>query len=321
MPIISVIIPAYNAERTLKQTIESVLKQTFSDWELIVINDGSQDATLEIVSHISDARVKVFSYSNAGVSASRNRGIAKATGELIAFLDADDLWTPDKLETGFQALQANPQAAVAYSWTDYIDESGQFFRAGNHVTETGNVYAKLLLGNFLENGSNALVRKQALTEVGGFDESLSGPEDWEIYLRLAERYEFVIVPSPQVLYRLSPHAASSNIEKMEKENLKVIERVFSRVPESLQFLKSQTLANLYNYLASRTLEATPKPDKYRVAFQLINHYAQQESSMQARLLFALTVLFKNAMFITFGAKNAQNIIISLKSSLRKSKEP
>ncbi|NER48248.1 MAG: glycosyltransferase family 2 protein [Symploca sp. SIO1A3] len=127
MPTISVIIPAYNAQKTIQETINSVLNQTFSDFELIVINDGSQDSTLEIVSSISDRRMRVYSYPNAGPQKSRNRGIAQATGEYVSFLDADDLWRADKLEAQLQALQGNSQAAVAYSWTDYINESGQYF--------------------------------------------------------------------------------------------------------------------------------------------------------------------------------------------------
>jgi glycosyltransferase involved in cell wall biosynthesis len=120
MPLISVIIPVYNGEKTIKETIEAVLNQTFSDFELIVINDGSQDSTLDIVSSIQEARIKVFSYPNAGQAISRNRGLSHACGEFIAFLDADDLWTPDKLEAQLKALQANPQAGVAYSWTAWI---------------------------------------------------------------------------------------------------------------------------------------------------------------------------------------------------------
>jgi len=91
MPKISVIIPAYNAEKTIRETIESVCKQTFSDFELIIINDGSKDKTLEIAQSIKDKRIKVFCYENRGLSTARNRGISKANGEYIAFLDADDL--------------------------------------------------------------------------------------------------------------------------------------------------------------------------------------------------------------------------------------
>ena len=125
---ISIIIPAYNAEKYLESTIQSVINQTYTDWELIIINDGSNDGTLELISNFKDrdSRIKVFSYENAGVAHSRNRGIAKARGEYIAFLDADDLWTPNKLEMQLEALQNNLDVGVAYSWVDYIDETGKF---------------------------------------------------------------------------------------------------------------------------------------------------------------------------------------------------
>jgi glycosyltransferase involved in cell wall biosynthesis len=253
MPLISVIIPAYNAQTTIQKTIESVLNQTFTDFELLVIDDGSQDATLEVVERISDQRLKVFSYPNAGVSATRNRGLAKATGELITFLDADDLWTPDKLEAQLDALKANPQAAVAYSWTDYIDECDRILYPGAHVTANGDVYTKLLLSDFLENGSNALIRREALIDVGGFDEALCGPEDWDLFLRLAAKYQFVAVPRPQILYRLSTNSISFNLARQEAQCLKVLEREFDRVPASLAHLKQQSLANLYQYLLFRGL--------------------------------------------------------------------
>src|SRR5919202_991349 len=144
MRLISVIIPVYNGEKTIQETIESVLKQTFSNFELIVIDDGSQDSTLQIVSTIQDTRLKIFSYSNAGVSTSRNRGLSHATGEFISFIDADDLWTLDKLESQLKALQENPNAAVAYSWTNWIDRSNQLLGRGSYLPEQGDVFAKLL---------------------------------------------------------------------------------------------------------------------------------------------------------------------------------
>ncbi len=279
MPSISVIIPVYNGEKTIHETIESVLNQTLSDFEVIVINDGSQDSTLEIVSSIQDPRLKVISYPNAGLSVTRNRGISLASGDYIAFIDADDLWTPDKLESQFKALQANPQAAVAYSWTNHIDESSQFSRTGSHMTVSGNVYAKLLLANFLENGSNPLIRRQALTTVGGFDETLIAAEDWDMYLRLAAHYHFVAVPSPQVLYRISIDSMSSNVYKQEKESVKVIKKAFIQAPKFLQHLKKQSLANLYKYLTFKTLEGDPERQRGIKAAHFLWHCIINDPSL------------------------------------------
>ena len=139
MAIISVIIPAYNAEKTIRQTIDSVLNQTFQNFEIIVINDGSTDLTLDIVSGINDPRIKILSYPNSGAAVSRNRGFDVTKGEYIALLDADDLWTSDKLESQYNALKSHPQATVAYSWTDYIDQSGQFLQSGRHLAFQGSL--------------------------------------------------------------------------------------------------------------------------------------------------------------------------------------
>ncbi len=253
---ISVIIPVYNGETTIRETLQSIFKQTFKNLEIIVINDGSTDSTIEIIKSIYDSRLQIFSYPNAGLSASRNRGINKSLGQFISFIDADDLWTVDKLACQYKALQDNEKAAVAYSWTDYIDVKGNFLKAGRHITATGSVYSQLLLSNLLENGSNPLIRREALNEVGGFDDSLTAAEDWDMWLRLSERYEFVCVERVQILYRVSTNSMSTNFTRQEVESLKVIERAFSQPQaESLQHLKKYSKAQLYKYLMFKAIEA------------------------------------------------------------------
>ncbi|NJL78661.1 MAG: glycosyltransferase [Richelia sp. RM2_1_2] len=253
---ISVIVPVFNGERTIEETIKSILNQTFSNIEIIIINDGSTDTTLEILENIYDSRIKIFSYPNAGLSVSRNRGISQAKGEYISFIDADDLWTADKLELQWQVLQSNSQAAVAYSWTDYIDESGKFIKSGRRIKVNGDAFRKLLITNFLENGSNPLIRQQALEKVGGFDESLAAAEDKDMWLRLAANYEFVCVEKPQILYRTSTNSMSTNLKRQETASLKVIERGFSYPQaEKLQHLKKQSLSHLYQYLTFKAIEA------------------------------------------------------------------
>jgi glycosyltransferase involved in cell wall biosynthesis len=314
MPLISVVIPVYNGEETIGETIKSVLNQTFPDFELLVINDGSQDSTLEIVSSIQDPRLRVISYPNAGLSASRNRGISQASAEYISFIDADDLWTPDKLEAQLKALQANPQAAVAYSWTDSINEAGEFSRRGSYYTVDGDVYANLLVFNFLENGSNPLIRRQVFTEVGNFDESLTSAEDWDMYLRLAAQYHFVAVPTPQILYRVSINSMSSNVSKLEKESLKVIDRAFSQAPKSFQYIKKQSLANLYKYLTFKTLEGYPDREKGLKAGYFLWKYIQNDPSMIQKKI-SLKVLFRSGVMAFMPPKQAQTVLIRAKERL------
>lgn len=311
MPLISVVIPVYNGEKTLKETISSVLNQSCPDFELLVINDGSQDATLEIISQIQDPRIKVFSYQNAGLSASRNRGISLARSEYISFIDADDLWTPDKLEKQLKALQENPQAAVAYSWTDYIDESGNFFRQGPHFNFSGKVYQRLLLSDFVGNGSNPLIRKQAFSKVGNFDESLKAVEDWDMWLRLAACYEFVAVPITQILYRQSPTSMSANAWKMETASLQVIERALAESPEPIEHLKQICFSNRYKGLTWKTLEGFPEPSKGLAAARFFwNAISNDSSLMQKRIIWK--VFLKIAIVLLLPSQLAFVLLTKMK---------
>jgi glycosyltransferase involved in cell wall biosynthesis len=254
MPTLSVVIPAYNAECTILETIASIQKQTFSDFEIILINDGSTDRTLEILQTVRDERLKIFSYENGGLPVARNRGISHSTGEFIAFIDADDLWTPDKLELQLAALQQYPEAGVAYSWTYFKFDKEEYSYADNSTFFEGNVYADLLIRNFLHNGSNPLIRKEAIESVGLFDPTLKSCEDWDYYLRLAAIWSFVLVPKPQIIYRQSSSSMTSKIDVMEKYLLIVINRAFSTAPLELQSLKKKSLSWVYKYAAQQYLK-------------------------------------------------------------------
>lgn len=261
MPLISVIIPVYNGTKTIRATIASVLEQSLAEFELLILNDGSTDNTLEIVSSIADPRIQVFSYPNAGSNPTRNRGISLAQGEYLSFIDADDIWTSDKLEAQLHALQTHPQAGVAYSWTDCVDEQGNFLRQGAHATVTGNVLANFLLTDCIGSGSNVLVRKQALIAAGEFDETLPNAQDWDMWLRLAARYPFVCVPKVQIFYRVSANSLSTNVQRMEAASLRVIERSFAQAPAHLQYLKPHSLGNRYKFLTFRALQGPPSRQK------------------------------------------------------------
>ena len=292
MPTISVIIPVYNGEKTIRGTINSILNQTFDNLEVLVIDDGSTDSTGEIVNSIIDPRLQIFSYPNAGISTNRNRGLAKASGEFIAFIDADDLWASDKLEMQLKVLLKYPKAAVAYCWTDYIDAEGKFLKSGKRITETGDVYSKLLVSNFLENGSNPLIRSAAFNSVGGFDESLTVAEDWDMWLRLSINHEFVVVPEVKVFYRVQANTLSTNLVQMEVNSLQVIERAFTHPKaESVQHLKKHSLALLYKYLTFKAIEAPPeKKHSLKAAQFLWNCLKYEPSMLRQRRIILIAVL-------------------------------
>ncbi|MBV6624297.1 MAG: glycosyltransferase [Rivularia sp. (in: Bacteria)] len=312
-PLISVIIPVYNGEKTIRQTIESVLNQTYTNLELIVINDGSRDLTLNVICSIKDYRLKVFSYDNAGVCMSRNRGIERARGQFISFLNADDTWTRDKLEAQLKALEANPQASVAYSWVDYIDEYGEFIRDGNHITINGDAYEQLLIQNVLENGSNPLIRRQALINTGTFNELLTLAEDWDMWLRLAKRYDFVTVPRPQVLYRASSRSVSTNVLKMEKACLKFIEQAYNCAPKSLQKLKRKSLASLYHYLTFKSLESPSGQKNGAIAIKFLANAIWNDLSVIIQWQTMSEALFKICMVFLLPPQQYQILKIKLKT--------
>lgn len=252
-PRVSIVVPVYNAERTLAATLRSVWAQTCGDFELLVVNDGSTDGTAALLAGQSDPRLRVISHRNAGVSASRNRGVAEARGEFVAFLDGDDLWTPDKLQAQVAALQGAPDAALVYSWTDLIDEAGRVIQRGSHVVANGRVYPLLASRNFLDCGSTPLIRRSALIEAGPFDETLKGGEDWDLWLRLATRHAFVCLPVVQVQYRVHGSSAVSRPEQQVRDVRTVIARAVARLPASPERERIERLAtaNLYKYVAVR----------------------------------------------------------------------
>jgi glycosyltransferase involved in cell wall biosynthesis len=318
VPLISVVIPVYNGELTIRETVESVLNQTFSDFELIIINDGSSDSTLDILGEFEDPRLKIFSYLNSGLAASRNRGILHACGELISFIDADDLWTSNKLESQLNAIRGHPHAAVAYSWTDFVDQRGNLLGYGIHRTVNGSVFSRLLEFFFIGSGSNALIRRSVFDEVGQFDETLTSAEDLDMFLRLAARYQFSAVPEPQILYRISENSMSRNVIRQEKETLKVLDRAFAQEPgKSFIRLKRVTYANLYLYLASNVLRGAPDRQKGLMAIRFIWRALISAPFILGRIRQVATLVFKAISVLFLNPERARSLRARIKSVMDK----
>ncbi len=256
-PTVSVIIPAYNAANFISQTIESVLNQTFTDFELLVIDDGSTDNTLAIANQyaLSDRRIQVLSQTNRGVSATRNHGVQIAKGDLIAFLDADDLWFPDKLASHIQHFQANPKLAVSFSRVEFLTSQGEPTGQFSTSRLTNLKTADFLYENPTTTVSNIIARSQVFAEVGGFAEDMSYSEDLEWLFRVLCQQDHIwqIEGIDRVLlyYRASPSGLSASLYRMESGWDLLIERAKKYAPSLVKQHYSLARAVHLRYLARR----------------------------------------------------------------------
>ena len=236
--LVSVIIPAFNAAATIEETLLSVRRQTHQALEIIIVDDGSADRTLAVAEAQAtlDPRVRVLSQANAGVAAARNRGIAEARGDVVAPIDADDLWRPRKVERQLRALRAGgPEIGLAYCQSAVIDEDSIITANNNGPIHGGDVLPHLFYGNFVGNGSSPLMRKRLVEEVGGYDASLrarkaQGCEDWKLYLLLAERSHFAVVSDHLVGYRYTRAAMSGDVAQMLRSDAIVRDEMAARHP-------------------------------------------------------------------------------------------
>ncbi|HEY0413772.1 MAG TPA: glycosyltransferase family 2 protein [Allosphingosinicella sp.] len=215
-PLVSVVIPAFNAAATLAETLLSAAAQTYRHIEIVIVDDGSTDRTREIAAVFceKDPRARLVPVSHGGVGAARNRGIAAARGEFVAFLDADDLWSPEKIRK--QVAKALPPGNVGFVYTFYrrIGDRGQPLGAPTQFAIEGRAFWRHLYWNFVGSGSSMLARRSLVLDMGGFDEGLESCEDYLLQLRLARRYPIACVPEYLVFYRDRPSSVSSDRERM-----------------------------------------------------------------------------------------------------------
>jgi len=234
LPRVTVVIPAYNMEQFVERSIRSALAQTYAPLDVLVVDDGSTDRTLEIATRIAEdePRLQVVSFPNGGVARARNRGTVLAEGIYVAYLDGDDLWHPTKIEKQVAALQAVPPGenwAGCYTLFRKIDEEDRIVGSGFGAGWRGDFFFDHLLLNNVGNGSSLLVRRDAALSVGGFDPTyaergITGTEDFDFQLKLLLRYRLEVVPEFLVGYRLHPRQMSANLSRMALGHMAVVEK-------------------------------------------------------------------------------------------------
>jgi glycosyltransferase involved in cell wall biosynthesis len=252
---ISVVIPLYNKDRSIRATVDSVLRQSFSEFELIIVNDGSTDESQKILSEIKDSRIIIINQQNKGVSAARNVGIRKARYNYIALLDGDDLWEAFYLMEMISFVQSFPEAMLygcAYSFqnTDLTIKTpdlglNSLFRGYLDYF----VYAK---NNTLFTSSSVVFRKDAFIEIGEFETNFAKGEDIDLWIRFALHFKVAFYNKPLVIYKLDGENRALNRSFIKEKsliwNLDKYKTYESTNPVFKEFLDNWRLANIYNYL-------------------------------------------------------------------------
>ncbi len=259
------IIPAFNAAEYIRQTLNSVLTQTYQELEVIVVDDGSSDATGSIVKEFvkKDARVQLVRQCNAGVGAARNTAIRTARGEYIAPIDADDMWFPEKLEKQVACMeQHGEETAMVYCWSILVDEDGVFVRARIFSKAEGNLPDAMVSGCCVDNSSVPLFRMAALARVGTYltraeQGGAQGCEDWDLYIRIAQTYCIRLVPEVLVAYRQSGSSMSANVESMAASFAVVMRRARQRNPDLPAAIFRLSAGNFYTYLSNTSERVRP----------------------------------------------------------------
>ena len=240
---VSIIIPAYNKAEYTRQTVESVLAQTYPGIEIIVVDDGSSDTTPQVMAGYG-TRIRYIRKANGGACSARNEGIRNASGEYVAFIDCDDLYHPEKIERCVDCLENNPFFGFVYTAASFIDQKGNIQGQYDHPRSSeGRITRRLILGNFICN-STVVVRRDVLAKAGFFDEKVFTPADWDMWLRLSQVSGAGYLKVPLTKYRVVDNYVFNKLELARKEEAYVLDKFFKANPAGA-LLKRAAYSNYY----------------------------------------------------------------------------
>ena len=249
-PAVTVIIPTFNRASIVVRAIRSVLGQTYQDWELIVVDDGSTDGTEQAVRGLSDNRIKYIRHdrNRRGGAAARNTGIRYAQGEYVAFLDSDDEWLPEKLQKELEVFRnSDPALGLVYTGEMILDETGRVLEICM-ATKSGWVYEVLLDSCFIGSCSRVTVKKQALERVAGFDETLVSHQDWDLWLRVARVYRIASIRDCLVKRHLGSDQIIGSLGRICEGRERILQKYRSEMkPRTLARHLSRVALLLFNY--------------------------------------------------------------------------
>lgn len=306
-PLVSVVIPTYNRDKYINETIESVLAQTYPNIEIIVIDDGSTDNTKEVVAQYVP-KIQYVWQKNSERGASRNHGLRLAKGEFISFLDSDDLWLPDKIEEDINFFRKNPSVGLVYTDALQVDAKGNYLKLLKPQKYNGKVTEKLLEDNFVPMATH-LIRTELAKNIGGFREErqLSGSEDWEFWVRLSTVTDFAYLPRATTKIRTHEANTMSNPSGMERSMNYAID------------IMAQS-----NYLTSEQKKLLNKSRAYVLLINAINYCSSQEtkkvvSSLKKAFVYNPKILLDARFGYTILRLLSGNKISKLRQTLNSSK--
>jgi glycosyltransferase involved in cell wall biosynthesis len=263
---VSVIIPVYNAEKYIAATVDSVLSQTYQNLEILIIDDGSLDRSIEICQKFGDSRIRIIRQANRGLAGARNTGIRNAQGDYLAFLDADDIWLPDKLEQHVNHLDASPTVGISFCYSAFINEQGNLTGLYQKPRQLYDITPSYVLcRNPVGNGSAPVIRREVFEEIkfldnlyGAnedcyFDERLRRAEDIECWLRISilTHWRHEGIPEVLTLYRVTSGGLSANALKQLEALETVVEKTRSYAPDIIARCEKAAKAYHLRYTVRR----------------------------------------------------------------------
>jgi len=230
-PLVSVVIATYNMANYLPLAVRSVLTQTYKNLELLVVDDGSTDDTLESIKPLlNDPRVRYITQENKGQAAAKNFGIRESNGEYIAFLDADDLWVPEKLDLQIPLFLSSKTLGVVYAKLLYIDETGnKLGKVDNYGLYRGKICNPLFIRNFIRFGTT-VVKRECFEHLGTFKENIRMGIDYDLWLRFSTQYEFDYVNRPLLYYRIWSGQMSNNCRERYLTGIEIMKYFLLEYP-------------------------------------------------------------------------------------------
>ncbi len=311
MPRVSVIIPTYNRANYICEAIDSVLSQTYTDYEIMVIDDGSTDNTKGVLQPYS-SKIKYLFQENRGIAAARNYGIRNSTGEFIAMLDSDDQWLPEKLKIQVATISSNPELAFVCSGSYVIDGDGKIIdiwkKSRKLNSETfDNLYKKDFVLTL-----TVLLRRTHFEAIDGFDDEYKVSQDYELWLRLAKRYKFYYINLPLAKYRIHGwNITLTNIDEKLVDHIRLARK--KSISRGLSFMKMQTKVareyydfGLLNYSMHRYFKAGICYFNSTLNFPLVGCYYWPEETNKLRFSLPYRILHVYIMIIKCLLKNMSN---------------